>query len=62
MVWTRGPLYIVPIWCASSTNIGSQAVANKSNYIPLWFETFGDVFDNGFVYKELINQGCDKND
>ncbi|BFK22543.1 hypothetical protein F300043A5_08380 [Massilimicrobiota timonensis] len=53
---------IVPIWCASSTNIGSQAVANKSNYIPLWFETFGDVFDNGFVYKELINQGCDKND
>lgn len=53
---------IVPIWCASSTNIGSQAVANKSNYIPLWFETFGDVFDDGFVYKELINQGCDKND
>lgn len=47
---------IVPIWCASSTNIGSQAVANKSNYIPLWFETFGDVFDDGFVYKDLIKQ------
>lgn len=46
---------IVPIWCASSTNIGSQAVANKSNYIPLWFETFGDVFDDGYVYKEMIN-------
>lgn len=46
---------IVPIWCASSTNIGSQAVANKSNYIPLWFETFGDVFDDGFVYKDLIH-------
>lgn len=45
---------IVPIWCASSTNIGSQAVANKSNYIPLWFETFGDIFDDGFVYKDLI--------
>ena len=45
---------IVPIWCASSTNIGSQAVANRSNYIPLWFETFGDVFDDGFVYKDLI--------
>lgn len=52
---------IIPIWCASSTNIGSQAVAYKSNYIPLWFETFGDVFDNGFVYKELINQGSDNN-
>ena len=47
---------IVPIWCASSTNIGSQAVANKSNYIPLWFETFGDVFDKGFVYKDLIKK------
>ena len=45
---------IVPIWCASSANIGSQAVANKSNYIPLWFETFGYVFDEGFVYKEFI--------
>ena len=46
---------IVPIWCASSTNIGSQAVANKSNYIPLWFETYSDVFDKDFEYKNLIN-------
>lgn len=46
---------IVPIWCASSTNIGSQAVASRSNYIPLWFETFGDIFDDGFVYKDLIS-------
>lgn len=53
---------IVPIWCESSTNIGSQAVASKSNYIPLWFETFGDVFDDMFVYKDLINKGCVTND
>lgn len=52
---------IVPIWCASSTNLGSQAVAYRSNYIPLWYESFGDVFDNDFVYKDLINLG-DKND
>ena len=45
---------IVPIWCASSTNIGSQAVAYRSNYIPLWYESFGDVFDNDFAYKDLI--------
>lgn len=45
---------IVPIWCASSTNIGSQAVASKSNYIPLWFETFGDVYDENYAYKDLI--------
>lgn len=45
---------IVPIWCASSTNIGSQAVANRSCYIPLWVESFGDIFDDGFVYKDLL--------
>ena len=48
---------IVPIWCASSTNIGSQAVANRSNYIPLWVESFGDIFDDNYVYKDLINKG-----
>ena len=52
---------IVTICCASSTNIGSKAVANKSNYIPLWFEMFGDVFVEGFVYKELIKQINDIN-
>ena len=45
---------IVPIWCASSTNIGSQAVANRSCYIPLWVESFGDIFDDNYVYKDLI--------
>lgn len=48
---------IVPIWCASSTNIGSQAVANRGNYIPLWVESFGDIFDENYVYKDLINKG-----
>lgn len=47
---------IVPIWCASSTNVGSQAVANKSNYIPLWVESFGDIFDDNYVYKDLIRE------
>ncbi len=45
---------IVPIWCASSTNIGSQAVASRSNYIPLWVESFGDVYDDNYAYKELM--------
>ena len=47
---------IVPIWCASSTNIGSQAVASRSNYIPLWVESFGDVYDENYVYKDLIKE------
>lgn len=37
---------IVPIWYASSTNIGSQAVAYRSNYISLWVESFGDIYDD----------------
>lgn len=45
---------IVPIWCASVSNIGSQAVAYKSNYIPLWMETYSDIFDGSYVFKELI--------
>ncbi len=47
---------IVPIWCASSTNIGSQAVASRSNYIPLWVESFGDIYDKNYVYKELLKE------
>ncbi len=47
---------IVPIWCASSTNIGSQAVASRSNFIPLWVESFGDVYDENYVYKYLIKE------
>lgn len=47
---------IVPIWCASSTNIGSQAVASRSNYIPLWVESFGDVYDENYVYKDFIKE------
>lgn len=45
---------IVPIWCASSTDVGSQAVANRSCYIPLWVESFGDIYDDNYVYKDLI--------
>ena len=39
-----------------SFKLNGYIIANKSNYIPLWFETFGDVFDDGFVYKDLIRQ------
>ena len=44
---------IVPIWSASVSNIGSQAVATNSDYIPLWMETFGDVFEKNYVFKDI---------
>ncbi len=45
---------IVPIWCASASNIGSQAVAVNSDYIPLWMESFGDIFEDSYPFKEII--------
>ena len=44
---------IVPIWSASVSNIGSQAVATNSDYIPLWMETFGDIFEENYVFKDI---------
>ncbi len=44
----------VPIWSASVSNIGSQAVAINSDYIPLWMETFGDIFEENYVFKDII--------
>lgn len=44
---------IVPIWCASVSNIGSQAVATNSDYIPVWMESFGDIFEEGYAFKDI---------
>lgn len=44
---------IVPIWSASVSNIGSQAVATNSEYIPLWMETFGDIFEKNYAFKDI---------
>ncbi len=47
---------IVPIWCASVSNIGSQAVAANSDYIPLWMESFGDIFEDSYPFKDIIKE------
>ena len=47
---------IVPIWSASVSNIGSQAVATNSDYIPLWMETFGDIFEENYVFKDITEK------
>lgn len=44
---------VVPIWSASVSNIGSQAVATNSDYIPLWMETFGDIFEENYPFKDI---------
>ncbi len=45
---------IVPIWCASVSNIGSQAVAANSDYMPLWMESFGDIFEDSYPFKDIV--------
>lgn len=46
---------IVPFYSASVTNIGSQMVAARCNYIPAWVDTFGTTLDGSSVYKENIH-------
>lgn len=41
---------IVPFYSASVTNIGSQMVASRCGYIPLWVDTFGTILDGSSVY------------
>ncbi len=47
---------IVPFYCASVTNVGSQAVAHRSGFAPCWVSTYGNIFDNGFAYPELAER------
>ncbi len=45
---------IVPFYSASVTNLGSQMVAHRCGYRPMWVDTFGTVLDGSFAYEELV--------
>lgn len=45
---------IIPFYSASITNIGSQMVASRCDYIPLWIDTFGNILDGSSVYNDMI--------
>ena len=45
---------IIPFYSASITNIGSQMVASRCGYIPLWVDTFGTILDGSSVYNDII--------
>lgn len=45
---------IAPFYSASVTNIGSQMVASRCGYIPLWVDTFGTTLDGSSAYDEII--------
>lgn len=46
---------IIPFYSASTTNIASHMVANKSGYVPIWVDTFGTILDGSSVYSDIVN-------
>lgn len=46
---------IIPFYSASVTNIGSQMVANRCGYIPMWVDTFGTILDGSSIYNDIIS-------
>lgn len=44
---------VVPFYCASVTNLGSQAAAHRSGLAPCWVSTYSNVFREGYAYPEL---------
>ena len=47
---------IVPIYCASVTNVGSQAVAHRSGLIPCWVSTYRTTLDRSSVYDDVVKK------
>ena len=45
---------VIPFYSASVTNIGSQMVASRCDYIPFWVDTFGTILDGSSVYNDII--------
>lgn len=45
---------IVPFYCASVTNVGSQAAAYRSGFMPCWVSTYRTILDGSSVYHSLL--------
>lgn len=45
---------IVPIYCAASTNIFSQALAHSCNFKPYWVESYKNILDSSSVYNNIL--------
>jgi hypothetical protein len=46
---------ILPYYCAASSNIGSQATAYRSGYIPTWICSYHNAFDGSSSFNEYLN-------
>jgi hypothetical protein len=46
---------IVPYHCAASSNIGSQATAHRSGFIPTWICSYHNAFDGSSSFDEYLD-------
>lgn len=46
----------VPFYCASTTNVGSQAVAYRSGFLPCWVSTYRNILDGSSVYQSILEK------
>lgn len=44
---------VVPFYCASVTNLGSQAAAHRSGLAPCWVSTYSNILREGYAYPDL---------
>ena len=45
---------VIPFYCASVTNIGSQAVAHRSGFIPAWVSSYRTILDGSSAYGNIL--------
>ena len=45
---------VIPFYCASTTNISSQAVTHRSGFMPCFVSTYGNILDGSSVYNEVL--------
>lgn len=45
---------VIPFYCASTTNVSSQAVAHRSGFMPWFVSTYGNILDGSSVYDEIL--------
>lgn len=45
---------VVPYYSASVTNLGSQMVASRCGYVPMWVDTFGTTLDGSSAYDTIV--------
>lgn len=45
---------IAPVYCAASSNLGSQAVAHRSGLMPCWISTYRNILDGSSAYEPLV--------